>query len=173
MAENLVGSSILGFQEDMNIYTPSGIKSVLPSEGIPQINESQIIGRNLDQTYYALDMDYITNFEYIELPVIVRYKVIDRRLGLDIMSGVSTNFLVGNKSSIIYNDDDLWSGTNEGISPMLYNATFGLGLNYDIYQNFSLNIEPTFKYSIIPSQTATLLRYPYSFAIFAGFSFRF
>ncbi len=172
MAENLVGSSIIGYQDEMMVYTPEGIKYLQPNN-FSSPEQTQIIGTAQDETFYSLNMDYLSNFEYIELPLIVRYKVIDKRFGLDILSGFSTNFLVGNKSSITYNDNDLWSGMSEGISPMLYYATVGLGLNYNIYQNLSFNLEPTFKYSIIPTESSNLIRYPYSFAVFAGFSFRF
>jgi hypothetical protein len=171
-AQNLVGSSIYGLQNELTVYTPEGIR-YLQQSLIEAPGTSQIIGQSMDETYYTLDMDYKSNYEYIEFPLIVRYKIIDRKFGLDVLSGISTNILVGNKSSIIYNDNDLWTGTTDGISPLLYNATFGLGLNYNLFQNLSLNIEPTFKYSISPDESTTLLKYPYKFAVFAGFSFKF
>jgi hypothetical protein len=171
MAENIVSSAEFGLGDELTVYTPEGIRYVKPV-GIAQPGEKQIIGSTMDETFYNLNLDYVSNFEYIELPINVRFKIIDRKIGLDVLSGISTNFLVGNKSAITYNDNDLWSEADEEISPMLYNATFGLGLNYDFYQNFSFNIEPTFKYSIF-SPESTMLRYPYKFAVFAGFSYRF
>jgi hypothetical protein len=172
MAKNLVSSSIFGFQEELTVYTPEGIRFVQPG-GMAEPAKSQIIGKSMDETYFASNMDYKRNFEYIELPLIVRYKIIDRKFGLDVLSGVTTNFLIGNKSSIIYNDNDLWTGTNDGISPMLYNATIGVGLNYDLFKNLSLNIEPTFKYSLTLDEPSSPIKYPYRFAVFAGFSYRF
>jgi hypothetical protein len=172
MADKLVGSSVEGLQDEMTVYTPEGVRYIQPN-GVTDPGYSQVIGTTQDETYYSLNkMDYISNFEYLELPLLVRYKIIDKRFSLDVLSGISTNFLIGNKSSLVFKNNDLWSGASDGISPMLYNATFGLGLNYNIYQNFSLNIEPTFKYSIYPAET-TILRYPYSFAVFTGFSYRF
>jgi hypothetical protein len=171
MAENIVSSAEFGLGDELTVYTPEGIRYVKPV-GIAEPGEKEIIGSTMDETYYNLDLDYVSNFEYIELPLNVRFKIIDRKIGLDVLSGISTNFLVGNKSAITYNDNDLWSETDEEISPMLYNATFGLGINYDFYQNFSLNIEPTFKYSIFTPETS-MLKYPYRFAVFAGFSYRF
>jgi hypothetical protein len=171
-ADNLVGSSVDGIQDEMMVYTPEGTRSIQQT-GIIETSAPEVLGTAEDETYYSLDMEYMRNFDYIELPILVRYKIIDSRFGLDILSGVSTNFLVGTKTSLIYNDNDLWSGQLDGISPMLYNATIGLGFNYNIYQNISLNIEPTFKYSMFQEQSQSFLKYPYSFAVFAGFSFRF
>jgi len=174
MAENLVGSAMTGFEDEMVVYTPEGAKflQAQPS-GMEMGAPPEVIGTSRDETFYSLNMDYISNFEYIELPILVRYKIVDRKLGLDVLSGVSTNFLIGNKTSIINEESQLWSGATDEVSPLLYNATFGLGLNYNFYRNFSFNLEPTFKYSIVNSSSSALARYPYSFAVFAGFSYRF
>jgi hypothetical protein len=171
MAENLVGSAMAGYEDEMLVYTPEGGKFVQPA--FNETRAPEVIGSSRDETYYSLNMDYISNFEYIELPILVRYKIVDRKLGLDVLSGVSTNFLIGNRTSITDEDSQLWSGETGNVSPLLYNATFGLGVNYNFYRNFSFNLEPTFKYSIVPSSTSSLARYPYSFAVFAGFSYRF
>lgn len=170
MAENLVSSSLNGYEDELQVYTPQGVKYVQPEYN--NTNGSDIIGTSRDETYYSLGMNYISNFEYIELPILVRYKIVDRKLGLDVLSGVSTNFLVGNKTSIVQAQNNLWTGSTDDISPMLYNATLGLGLNYNFYRNFSFNLEPTFKYSIA-TESSIISRYPYSFAVFAGFTYRF
>jgi len=150
----------------MTVYTPGGTQS------IQQINNKSVLMSSLSMTYYALDANYVLNAEYVELPLIIRYKLIDQKVSLDVLSGVSTNFLVKNNTSIILNNQELWSGQNEDINSILYGATFGLGVNYNFYQNLTFNVEPTFKYSILPENSA-FSQYPYSFAVFAGFSYRF
>ena len=171
-AENLVGSAMTGYEEEMMVYTPGGAKFLQGEPNGMEMGGSEVIGTSRDETFYSLNMDYVSNFEYIELPILVRYKIVDRKLGLDVLSGVSTNFLIGNNTSITSEESKLWSGETDDVNPLLYNATFGLGLNYNFYRNFSFNLEPTFKYSIVPTSTS-LTRYPYSFAVFAGFSYRF
>ncbi len=165
--DNLVGSQDSEFGGDnMTIYTPTGTQS------IQQIDNSSVLMNSLSTTYYSLDANYISNAEYIELPLIIRYKLIDQKVSLDVLSGFSTNFLVKNSTSIVLNDQELWSGQNEEMSSILYGATFGFGVNYNFYQNLSFNLEPTFKYSILP-ENSVFSKYPYSFAVFAGFSYRF
>lgn len=172
LSQNLVGSSYGGFEE-MTIYTPEGSRMIQPNiEDIAQ-NNMEAIGGSRGATYYSSDLDYISNFKYIELPILVRYKIIDRKLGLDVLSGFSTNFLIDNNTSIVQDKNSLYSGEIDEVSPLLYNATFGLGLNYNFHKNLSFNIEPTFKYFIQSESDAQLTRYPYSLAVFAGFSFRF
>ncbi len=173
MADNLVGSAMNGLQNEMAIYTPDGVKQLQTEINSPSFKGTQVIGSSHNETYYSSEMNYISNLDYLELPIIVRYKIIDRKIGFDILSGISTNILIGNRSSIVQDDISLWTGQNQEISPLLYNATIGLGLNYNFYQNFSFNLEPTFKYSLINSENTTIAQYPYSFAVFAGFSYRF
>ena len=173
MADNLVGSAMKGLENEMVVYTPDGIKQFQSQINSQTLQGSQVSGKSSNERVNTSDMNYISNFDYLELPIIVRYKIIDRKIGFDVLSGISTNFLIGNRSSIVQDDISLWTGQTQEISPLLYNATIGLGLNYNFYQNFSFNLEPTFKYSLINSENTTMAQYPYSFAVFAGFSYRF
>ncbi|OQY00591.1 MAG: hypothetical protein B6I20_08515 [Bacteroidetes bacterium 4572_117] len=166
-ADNLVGSRNTEFGgNETTIYTPSGNRAV------DQVDVGSVLRSSFSTTYYTLNADFILNADYIELPLIIRYKLIDQKVSLDVMSGFSTNFLVNNNSLIVSGNEELWSGKTNNISSVLYGATFGLGVNYNFYQNFTFNVEPTLKYSILP-ENSVFKKYPYSFAVFAGFSYRF
>jgi len=165
--DNLIGSQDSEFGgNDMIVYTPGGERSIEP------IDNTSVLQSSFSTTYYTLNANYISNAEYIELPLIIRYKLIDQKVSLDVMSGFSTNFLVNNNSFVLSGNEKLWSGENNDMNSILYGATVGLGVNYNFYQNFTLNLEPTFKYSILP-ENSIFRKYPYSFAVFAGFSYRF
>jgi hypothetical protein len=165
--DNLIGSQNKGFSGDnLTVYTPAGTQSVGAT------NNRSVLQNSFSTTYYMLNASFISNAEYIELPLIIRYKLIDQKIGLDVLSGVSSNFLVNNSSYILSGDRTLWTGNNKDLNSILYGATVGLGVNYNFYQNFSFNLEPTFKYTIL-SENSVFSKYPYSFAVFAGFSYRF
>ena len=165
--DNLIGSRDNEFgEDDLTVYTPEGRQS------IPSIDNGPVLSSLYSTTYYMLDASFVSNAEYIELPLIIRYKLIDHKISLDVMSGFSTNFLVSNNSFILSENQEMWSGQNKDMNSVLYGATFGLGVNYHFYQNFAFNLEPTFKYSILP-ENSIFRKYPYSFAVFAGFSYRF
>lgn len=164
--DNLVGSQNNGANGDnLIVYTPSGTQSVR------EINNRSVLQSSFATTYYMLNASFISNAEYIELPLIIRYKLIDQKISLDILSGVSSNFLVNNSSYILSGNKTLWTGNNKDLNSVLYGTTVGLGMNYNFYQNFSFNLEPTFKYTI--SDNSVFGKYPYSFAVFAGFSYHF
>ncbi len=165
-ANNLIASRNNEFGNgDFVVHTPG------QSIDLPDIGDAHIIKQSYSTSYYNLNASFIANAEYIELPLIIRYKLVNQKLGLDVLSGISTNFLVGNNSYILSGDNKLWSNNSE-LSSVLYGATVGLGINYKLYQNFSFNLEPTFKYSFLP-ENSIFRKYPYSFAVFAGFSYRF
>ncbi|MCF6241819.1 MAG: PorT family protein [Bacteroidales bacterium] len=165
-ADNLIASQNNEFGNgDFIVHTPG------QSIDLQDIGDAHIIKQSYSTSYYNLNASFIANAEYIELPLIIRYKLVNQKLGLDVLSGVSTNFLVGNNSYILSGDNKLWSDNSE-LSSVLYGATVGLGINYKFYQNFSFNLEPTFKYSFLP-ENSIFRKYPYSFAVFAGFSYRF
>lgn len=138
---------------------------------LQNIGEANIIKQSYSTSYYNLNASFIANAEYIELPLTIRYKLVNQKLGVDVLSGVSTNFLIGNNSYILSGDNKLWSD-NSDLNSILYGASVGLGINYKFYQNLSFNVEPTFKYSFLP-ENSIFRKYPYSFAVFAGFSYRF
>lgn len=105
---------------------------------------------------------YTQNIDYLELPFLIKYRIIDRRFGLDFAGGMSTNFLVRNAISSDYEQH----ASLNNVNTTLYNANISLGMNYRLLKNIRFNIEPTLRYSINPN--SFLSKYPYSFAIFAG-----
>ncbi len=111
-------------------------------------------------------LNYIQDLDYLELPLLIKYKIIDRKFGLDLSGGMSTNFLIRN--DISRNIEDLYLSSE--VNSTLYKANLSLGLNYLLLDHVRFNLEPTVGYSINPSSNNSLLnQYPYSFAVFAGF----
>jgi len=170
---DLTSSTSFVAENEMRVYTPAGDKYIdQPIINANDIDNESIIGQNSNETYYSLDMNYVSTFKYIELPILFKFKIIDKKIDLEVLSGISTNFLVGNRSSIMIEEKEIWKGVNEDMSPLLYDATFGFGLNYNFYENFNFSLEPIFKYNLV-KQNVNIQTYPYSFAVFAGLSYTF
>jgi len=129
-----------------------------------QINE-------LNATIY--EGDIIQNFEYLEIPMLVRYRIIDRKLGFNVLGGVSTNFLVGSNAFYTENDTREKIGKTTDLKPINYSSIVGLGLDYAITKNLLINLEPTFRYYINSINTSGLKSHPYSMGIFTGLSYYF
>ncbi|MFH0842350.1 MAG: outer membrane beta-barrel protein [Bacteroidota bacterium] len=117
-----------------------------------------------------LDNPVHQNFSYLELPVVLRYKVVDRVLDFNLIGGVSSNLLVNNS----VNAGKTQIGTTDGMNLITFSSSIGMGMEYNLSNNLSLNLEPTFRYYINPFSNITGMNiHPYSFGVFSGISYKF
>ena len=122
----------------------------------------------------AEDLTAIQYFEYFEVPLNVRYKIVDRKLDFNLMGGISTNFLFGNTVKIDNNGDKYDYGSTDNITRINYCSSFGFGFEYPVFSKVLVNLEPRFRYYLNPlDKNANIDVHPYSMGIFAGISFVF
>lgn len=113
-------------------------------------------------------------FEYIELPLIFKYVVFDKKFGFQIFGGISPGFLVGNNAYFKSDNNNIDLGKTNNINSIIYNSIIGLGLNYSISKKISFNFDPTFKYSLSPINSGGDFKtYPYYLGFFTGFTYKF
>lgn len=124
-------------------------------------------------------LQYINNdmrqsFSYLELPVVLRYKVIDKAIDFNIIGGLSYNMLVKNSVYTMVDGNKYQIGTTEGLNMFSVSSSVGMGMEYKFSENISLNLEPTFRYYLNTFNNVTGSHFhPYSFGIFSGFSYKF
>ncbi len=121
-----------------------------------------------------LDADIIQSMEYLEVPLIIRYKVIDKRVDLNVLGGLSTNFLVKNHAYASYEGSKISIGETNGLKTVNYSSTLGLGLEYNLTETISVSLEPAFKYYINSiNRSENMKTHPYAIGIFTGLSYIF
>ena len=118
------------------------------------------------------------NFEqsagYIEVPLLMHYQLIDKRFGLHLIGGVNTNILVRNNVSLANQNQVIAQSTTEGLRPVVFSSSVGMGLNYGLSERFSLNFEPTLKIKLNSLNTQSGYdAKPYTFGIFSGITYQF
>jgi hypothetical protein len=114
------------------------------------------------------------NFSYLEMPVIVRYKLIDKSIDFNLIGGLSYNLLVNNSVHTVIDGSKYNIGKTEGINPFMVSSSLGMGMEYSLSEKFSLNLEPTFRYYLNPySNIQGIKTHPYSFGVFSGLSYKF
>lgn len=110
---------------------------------------------------------------YIEVPVELSYKVLDRRLGIEVIGGVSTMFLNQNEVSLISSGMDMNIGEADNLNSLHFSTNLGLGFRYKIFKTFQANFEPVFKYQINTFSNDAGNFKPYFFGLYTGLSYRF
>lgn len=113
-------------------------------------------------------------FSYVEVPVMVRYKIGGPKVGLILTGGISTGFIVQNNVTLeSANETKSFGQTNE-IRNFNMNASFGIGVEIKLLPYMFLNLEPTFKYSFINwSMDNRFQVNPVSLGLHTGLAFKF
>jgi hypothetical protein len=113
-------------------------------------------------------------FDYVELPLIVKYKIIDRKMDFSMSGGLVTNILIGSPVHLVQDGNTTRTAETYDISQINYLASIGLGFEYPVASRIGLTIEPRFRYYINPiDQSSRINVRPYSFGFFAGFNYKF
>lgn len=121
-----------------------------------------------------VDNALMQNFSYIQMPLTVRYKLLDRNIDFNLLGGVSYDFLVGNTAFAKTDGGKFPIGSTEGLNTLMFSSSVGMGMEYNFSEKISLNLEPTFRYFLNPfNNAAGTSIHPYSFGIFSGFSYKF
>jgi hypothetical protein len=121
-----------------------------------------------------IDNSIIQSFSYLQMPVMLRYKFIDKTLDFNLIGGVSSDLLIGNTAYAREGGDKIPLGTTIGLNSLIFSSSLGMGMEYNFSEKISLNLEPTIRYFLRPfGNSAGQQIHPYSFGVFSGFSFRF
>ncbi len=112
-------------------------------------------------------------FGYLEVPLELKYALVDSRFGVNLIGGISSLFL--NNNSILLESDDLATEVGEAnnLNSVNFSTNFGFGINYKFTPQLQLNIEPIFKYQLNTfSETAGSFN-PFSIGVYSGINYKF
>lgn len=162
------------------------ISGVVSSQSFYSLDATDVISKNNYQNGIevsnvnpvapadAEDISLRQLFEYFELPLIVKYKIIDRKIDFSLSGGMVTNFLIGNAVNMINDGESKRIAETSDIREINYLGSVGMGIEYPLADKFSLTLEPRFRYYINPINTGSDFSvHPYSFGFFAGINYRF
>ncbi len=135
-----------------NSFTASQNPAIVPEKSIASLNQ--------EMTYY-------------EIPLELKYKVLENKLGFSIVGGFSTFILNDNKVSYELRGESNELGEAANLNDVSYSANFGLGLNYNISKNVNLNLDPMFKYQINTFNNTSGDFKPYFIGVYSGISLKF
>ena len=104
----------------------------------------------------------------------LRYRILDDKIGLELIGGISTGLVVGNH---VYADNPTgWMkvGTTDDISAINLSGLAGIGATYTIGKNISVSVEPKATYFINSINHSGEVRFrPWRLGLFSGLTYHF
>jgi len=121
----------------------------------------------------AGNVKIIQNFDLFEVPLLVRYKLMDKKLSFNFSGGLSPAYLVKNRTILELNENRYDVGAAPNLNSIIFNSSLGLGIEYHVVKGLTINFEPTFKYALNPINKSSEFNYhPYYFSWFTGIRLR-
>ena len=113
-------------------------------------------------------------FNYVEIPLFARYQLIDARLDVELMGGLSTNLIVGNNVFMESNSRRELVGSTQDINTVNFSGTAGVGLIYAVGRNLSMSVEPRLSYYLNSINHSGDVNFkPWRVGVFTGLSYEF
>ena len=141
---------------------------------VNNLSDSKGVADLSDPMYNNLDAEIQQSFKYVEVPVLVRYKLIDKNIDFNLIGGLGANFLVGNDVYLKYSDNKEVIGETSGVSSVNYNGTLGFGIEYPLMDRIKIRLEPSVKYYLNEiNSSSSVESHPYSVGIYTGINYSF
>lgn len=113
------------------------------------------------------------NISYIEVPLELSYKLLDKKFGIEVIGGMSTLFLNQNNISLLANGIEMEVGRANNLNSIHFSSNVGLGFKYSFWKSFNANFQPMFKYQINTFSENSGNFKPYFIGLYTGISFSF
>ncbi len=107
-------------------------------------------------------------FGYIEMPLEITYKVLNKKFGIDVIGGMSTMVLNRNEIYLQSQDLNLKIGEANNLNPVHFSGNLGVGLKYGLLKNLDARIEPIIKYQLNTFSNDSGNFKPYIFGVYSG-----
>ena len=115
----------------------------------------------------------IQDISYYEVPLEVKYALLNKRIGINMIGGLSTLFLGNNEVSVEDGDFRSVLGEANNLNSLSFTTNVGVGFDYKISKRLKFNIEPMFKYQLNPYSDSSVSFRPYYLGLYSGLSFKF
>ena len=160
----------------------NNILSTLTNSGTIEFTSENAITYN--EPVYQIDVDLNNNiaqydetliqqFGFIEIPFILKYKILSKKLDIFLLGGFDANILINNSVYIGKSSNQSVGQTNE-LNSLIYKSTLGVSLEYPINKRLYFNLSPIVKYQLTPIGKETLNNYKTRFIEYrTGFSYHF
>ena len=115
----------------------------------------------------------IQEFGYLEVPLELNYALLDKKLSINLVGGLSSLFLVNNSVTLESEGTSTEMGEANNLNDLNFSTNVGLGINYKLNSTMKVHLEPMFKYQLNMFSEVEGNFQPYSLGVYTGMSFKF
>lgn len=164
--DNFQVSSVNG---NINIFQLSGINTQnLNQPGIETSPEAQAFFQQ--NQIVSIEQD----ISYIEVPVDLQYRFLNKRIALSLNTGLSLFVLTDNSVfATAESGQSILIGRETDLKDLSLAFNLGLGTHYNISKRWRFDAEPAFKYQLNPYTNSNSNFRPYYFGMQFGLSYKF
>lgn len=131
------------------------------------------LSAEVSATFPSRNGRMVQQFGYVEVPLELNLALVDSKLGLHLIGGLSSLFLIENAVTLEAAGNATEMGEANNLNPLNFSTNIGFGLQYEVSPSIQLNLEPVFKYQLNTFSDAAGDFNPYSIGIYSGLNFRF
>ncbi len=110
---------------------------------------------------------------YFEIPFEMSYALIDKKIGIHLIAGVSTLLLNDNEVRLESEGFNGTLGSATNLNSVHFSTNFGFGVRYKLIKSFQLSLEPMLKYQINTFTNNSSNFKPMVMGIYTGISYEF
>jgi hypothetical protein len=121
----------------------------------------------------SLNGKMIQELGYIEVPMEITYAVFDKKVGVNVIGGFSTLFLIDNSVMLESGGNATEMGAANNVNTVNLSTNVGLGFSYQLSTSFQLSLEPMFKYQLNTFSNTTGNFQPFTMGVYSGLNFKF
>ncbi len=149
---------------------------VIEMEQLPRGAEiaANLEGTNAFSNSLLTTGEFSQVFDFVEIPLYLRYVVLDRKMNVELVGGLNAGLVVGN-NAFIENEYGLQKiGKTRDIGMMNVSGTMGIGLTYSLSNHISVGFEPRFHYYLNSiNRNPDVAFRPYRMGFFSGLFYEF
>ncbi len=176
-------SSIQGAAiETVNYSSRASNIKVIDNTTVNVSDQSQAFGLNSFSSLEVLESTSAINvfegsmnqqFGYLEIPLELKYRILNKKFGVNVIGGISSLFLTKNQITVESNSLVTEIGEANNLSNTNFSTNVGFGFDYSFTKNIQFNIEPMFKYQLNAFSNNDGGFKPYSLGVYTGINFKF
>ncbi len=147
---------------------------IIEFTGTPQNTEllTTMDGKRAYSNTLLTQGEFSQMFDFIEIPLYLSYQLLKSKIGVELLGGISANFLVGNNVYMNSPSGKENIGRTADISTLNYSGTLGAGVEYALGKHISFSVEPRFSYYLNSINKRSDVRYrPYRIGIYIGLNY--